>query len=449
MFSLSDLNKIKDLRYFEDNPSGLQVMGKVAQVVGNTIEAFLTEVPLGALVRITNKEESFKIDGEVVGFRDNKALIIPYNEPTGVSTNALVYCIEKEQKIYVGDHLIGKIIDPYGKCLQSNRDLNYRGTLHPLHSKPINPLIRRRIDHPIDLGIRSINSLLTCGEGQRIGIMSGSGVGKSALMGMMSRFTDADINVITLIGERGREVLEFVEQNLGREGLQKTVVVVSTSDQSPLSRIRGAYVGTAIAEHFRDKGKKVLFMMDSLTRVAMAQREIGLSVGEPPTTKGYPPSVFSLLPKLLERTGNTSSKGSITGIYTVLVDGDDFNEPICDAARSILDGHIVLSRRNAEKGHFPAIDILKSISRVMLEITDEKHKKLSQHFKELLHEYEKNEDLINIGAYNPGFNEKLDKAVKLNSTMNAFLKQDLREKCTLKDSVDLLEKTLILDEEKK
>ncbi|BBH52754.1 FliI/YscN family ATPase [Fluviispira sanaruensis] len=438
MFSNEALLKLKKKRDSQIIKDPFEKYGKVVQIVGTVIEATLTDAPLGALVRIFNRERNYAIEGEVVGFRKDKALIVPFSDPIGVCANSLVQCIEREQKILIGEHLIGRIIDGYGRPMVGEEFISNLGASYSIVREPLNPLTRRRISKPFDTGIRSINAMLSFGEGQRIGIMAGSGVGKSVLMGMISRYSDAEINVIALIGERGREVREFLEENLGEEGLKKSVVVVSTGDQSPLSRVRAAHVGTAIAEYFRDQGKKVLLLMDSLTRVAMAQREIGLSVGEPPTTKGYTPSVFSLLPKLLERAGNSESKGSLTGIYTVLVEGDDFNDPVCDSARSILDGHINLSRSLAERNHFPAIDILSSASRVMIDIADEKHLKAVSILRDLMAEFQKNEDLINIGAYNVGMNPKLDKAMKLLPQIDAFLKQDRMLKCTFHDSLNSL-----------
>ncbi|APJ03426.1 FliI/YscN family ATPase [Silvanigrella aquatica] len=438
MFSNHAISRLKKQR---ENPSINNLhekFGKVVQVVGTVIEVTLSDVPLGALVRIFNRERTFSIEGEVVGFRKEKSLVIPFSDPVGVCANSLVQCIDREQKIMVGDHLIGRIIDGYGRPMIGEEFGSHQGIPYSIVRDPLNPLMRRRIKNHFDTGVRSINALLSFGEGQRVGIMAGSGVGKSVLMGMISRFSDADVNVIALIGERGREVREFLEENLGDEGLKKSVVVVSTGDQSPLSRVRAAHVGTAIAEYFREQGKKVLLMMDSLTRVAMAQREIGLSVGEPPTTKGYTPSVFSLLPKLLERAGNSNSKGSLTGIYTVLVEGDDFNDPISDSARSILDGHINLSRSLAERNHFPAIDILSSASRVMLDITTESHLKEVGVLRDLLAEYQKNEDLISIGAYNPGMNQKLDRVMKILPKIESFLKQDRSLVCNFSDSLGLL-----------
>ncbi len=438
MFSNQALLKLKKQREIQDSHSSFEKYGKVVQIVGTVIEVTLSDAPLGALVRIFNREKTFSIEGEIVGFRKEKSLVVPFSDPTGVCANSLVQCIEREQKIMVGDHLIGRIIDGYGRPMTGLNFSENQGVPYSIVREPLNPLIRKRIQSHFDTGIRSINGLLSFGEGQRIGIMAGSGVGKSVLMGMISRYSDAEVNVIALIGERGREVREFLEENLGPEGMKKSIVVVSTGDQSPLSRVRAAHVGTAIAEYFREQGKKVLLLMDSLTRVAMAQREIGLSVGEPPTTKGYTPSVFSLLPKLLERAGNSNSKGSLTGIYTVLVEGDDFNDPVSDSARSILDGHINLSRSLAEKNHFPAIDILSSASRVMIDITDEKHLKEVSILRDLMSEYQKNEDLITIGAYNSGMNPKLDKAIKLLPKIESFLKQDRSIYCNYEDSLNLL-----------
>jgi len=439
MFSNQALLKLKKQRENNQPQSIFEKYGKVVQIVGTVIEVTLADVPLGALVRIFNREKTFSIEGEIVGFRKEKSLVVPFSDPTGVCANSLVQCIEREQKIMVGDHLIGRIIDGYGRPMIGDAFNVHQGVPFSIVREPLNPLIRRRIQSHFDTGIRSINGLLSFGEGQRVGIMAGSGVGKSVLMGMISRYSDADVNVIALIGERGREVREFLDENLGLEGMKKSVVIVSTGDQSPLNRVRAAHVGTAIAEYFREQGKKVLLLMDSLTRVAMAQREIGLSVGEPPTTKGYTPSVFSLLPKLLERAGNSNSKGSLTGIYTVLVEGDDFNDPISDSARSILDGHINLSRTLAERNHFPAIDILSSASRVMLDITNEKHLKNVSYLRDLMAEFQKNEDLINIGAYNPGMNSKLDKAIKLFPKIETYLKQDRSINCSYENSINLLQ----------
>jgi flagellum-specific ATP synthase len=318
-------------------------------------------------------------------------------------------------------------VDGLGNAIDNKGIINYDDE-YPIYAEPINPLLRGRIDTPIDLGIRAMNGLFTCGKGQRMGIFSGSGVGKSVLMGMIAKNTKADVNVIGLIGERGREVREFLEKNLGPDGLGRSVVVVAASDMHPLIRMRAAYVATTIAEYFRDQGDDVLLMVDSLTRFAMAQREIGLSVGEPPTTKGYTPSVFSLLPKLLERSGTMQGRGSITGLYTILVEGDDFNEPIADAARSILDGHIALSRELANKNHYPAIDVLQSISRVMVDIVDNEHRKKAGEILNICSTYKKAEDLINIGAYSKGSNPEIDYAIDMIGRVNIFLEQDINEK---------------------
>jgi flagellum-specific ATP synthase len=382
--------------------------------------------------------DSYSIDGEVVGFRRDRALIIPFSDPTGVCANALVQCVEREPRIRVGPHLIGRIVDPYMKPMVGAPIPALAGVPWSIVREPLNPLLRRRIDRPLDLGVRAMNSLLTCGEGQRVGIMAGSGVGKSVLLGMIARYTQADLNVIALIGERGREVREFLEENLGPDGLARSIVVVSTGDQSPLARIRAAHVATAISDYFRQAGKKVLLMMDSLTRVAMAQREIGLAVGEPPTTKGYTPSVFSLLPRLLEQAGNSDSDGSVTGIYTVLVDGDDFNDPVTDAARSILDGHVNLSRQLAARNHFPAIDVLTSASRVMIDVTESRHQAAASVLRDLMATYQKNEDLISIGAYNQGANPKIDRAIAMQSKIEKFLRQGRNELSEYPNSVQEL-----------
>lgn len=439
MFASNALQKLREARpALAREPLVLDKLGKVMEVVGTVVEASLPGAPLGALVRIFDHRKTYSIDGEVVGFRRDRALIIPFSDPTGVCANALVQCVEREPKIRVGAHLIGRIVDPYLRPMTGQPIPALAGVPWSIVREPLNPLLRRRIDAPLDLGVRAMNTLLTCGEGQRIGIMAGSGVGKSVLLGMIARYTQADLNVIALIGERGREVREFLEENLGAEGLARSVVVVSTGDQSPLARIRAAHVATAIADYFRQGGKKVLLMMDSLTRVAMAQREIGLAVGEPPTTKGYTPSVFSMLPRLLEQAGNSDSDGSVTGIYTVLVDGDDFNDPVTDAARSILDGHVNLSRQLAARNHFPAIDILTSASRVMVDITDDRHQRSAGQIREWMATYQKNEDLISIGAYNQGSNPKIDKAIHMQARIEKFLRQGRNEVSNFGESTEQL-----------
>tara|TARA_Y100001970_G_scaffold261808_1_gene345302 strand:- start:777 stop:1868 length:1092 start_codon:yes stop_codon:yes gene_type:complete len=345
--------------------------------------------------------------------------------------------MENPSVIPVGDGLLGRIFDPLMRPLDGLGELSTSSEIS-LYPDVINPLNRKRIKQPLDVGVRSINSCLTCGRGQRIGIMAGSGVGKSILLGMMARYTDADINVISLVGERGKEVREFIEDNLGESGLKRSVVVVATSDQPPLLRMRGAFVATSIAEYFRNQSKDVLLSMDSLTRFAMAQREIGLAAGEPPTTKGYPPSVFALLPSLLERAGTHDGEGSITGFYTVLVEGDDSNDPIADAIRAIVDGHIFLKREIAEKGIFPAVDLLASTSRVMVNVSDKKHLKLSQIFRQTLSTYREAEDLINIGAYVQGSNADIDYAITKNPLIQKFIQQDMNDNTDLKQCVEQL-----------
>jgi len=439
MFASNALARLRSVRpELAREPLVLDKLGKVLEVVGTIVEANLPGAPLGALVRIFDSQKTYSIDGEVVGFRRDRALIIPFSDPTGVCANALVQCVEREPRIRVGPHLIGRIVDPYMKPMVGAPIPALAGVPWSIVREPLNPLLRRRIDRPLDLGVRAMNSLLTCGEGQRVGIMAGSGVGKSVLLGMIARYTQADLNVIALIGERGREVREFLEENLGPDGLARSIVVVSTGDQSPLARIRAAHVATAISDYFRQAGKKVLLMMDSLTRVAMAQREIGLAVGEPPTTKGYTPSVFSLLPRLLEQAGNSDSDGSVTGIYTVLVDGDDFNDPVTDAARSILDGHVNLSRQLAARNHFPAIDVLTSASRVMIDVTESRHQAAASVLRDLMATYQKNEDLISIGAYNQGANPKIDRAIAMQSKIEKFLRQGRNELSEYPNSVQEL-----------
>jgi len=408
------------------NPSG-----KVTNVVGTIVEAYLPVTKLGAVVNILVKG-SADVVAEVVGFKDNKALLIPYTNLNGVSPGCQVTGKRFLDKIPVGDHLLGKVVDPFMESMEEKFEVPEHPQQACLETLAPNPMQRARIEDKLSLGVRAIDGLLTFGEGQRIGIMAGSAVGKSVLMGMIARGSQADVNVIGLIGERGREVKEFVERDLGIEGRKRSVIVCTTSDQSPLMRIRAAKAVTAIAEAFSARGKKVLLMMDSLTRVAMAQREIGLAVGEPPTTKGYPPSVFAMLPRLLERCGpQAHGKGSISGLYTVLVDGDDFNDPIPDAVRSILDGHINLSRSLASRGHFPAIDISTSASRVMHDIVDKEHWEVSMTIKRLIGVYLENQDYIQIGAYQSGTNPTLDAAITLMPAIEQYLKQGMNEKSNM------------------
>ncbi|ACM18866.1 flagellum-specific ATPase FliI [Geotalea daltonii FRC-32] len=414
----------------------IKLHGKVTQVVGLVIEGFCPETAVGTLCEI-NSQGSESIPAEVVGFRENKTLLMPLGELRGVGLGSLISVRREKASLGVGPALLGRVIDGLGAPIDDRGPI-ITGEEYPIYATPVNPMKRRPIRQPLDLGIRAINGLLTCGEGQRVGIMAGSGVGKSTLLGMIARYTEADVNVIALIGERGRELREFIEKDLQAEGLKKSVVVVATSDQPPLVRMRGAYIATTIAEYFQAQGKKVLLMMDSATRFAMAMREVGLAIGEPPTTKGYTPSVFAALPKLLERTGNFQN-GSITGLYTVLVEGDDFNEPISDAMRSILDGHIVLSRELAARNIYPPIDVLNSASRVMMDVTAKNHQKLAGNFKGVLATYRQAEDLINIGAYKPGSNPGIDYALAKIEHMNAYLKQDIKDGVGVENAVMELE----------
>jgi flagellum-specific ATP synthase len=404
----------------------LRVRGKVTNIVGLVVEGYCPDASVGTLCELTPKDGGPPIPAEVVGFRDSRALLMPLGELRGLGPGSLIQVRRSSSTQRVGDGLLGRVVDAMGEPIDG-RPLPVLDHEMPIYALPAGPLQRRKIAQPLDLGVRAINALLTCGSGQRMGIMAGSGVGKSVLLGTMARFARADVNVIALIGERGREVGEFIERDLGPEGLARSVVVVATSDQSPLLRMRGAFVATTIAEHFCAQGKSVLLMMDSVTRFAMAMREVGLAIGEPPTTKGYTPSVFATLPKLLERAGSFKDGGSITGLYTVLVDGDDMNEPIADAVRSILDGHIVLSRQLAARNHYPAIDILNSASRVMRDIISPEHLKRSGKLREILATYHEAEDLINIGAYVSGSNPRIDRSVAKIEAVNLFLRQEMGE----------------------
>ena len=420
---------LMDLERYEtlvDNTHLTRDSGKVTEVTGMIIKGYLPGASIGSVCEIKPIASDTGFLAEVVGFKDKSVLMMPLGEARGVGLGAKIVLSKQSATIRVGPDMLGRVVDGLGKPIDEKPEIEgihetslYNDVRNPLHRKPIR--------EPLDLGIRSINGLLTIGAGQRVGIMSGSGVGKSVLLGMMARNTKADVNVIALIGERGRELREFIENDLGPEGMKRSVVVVVTSDQSPLLRMRGAFVATAIAEYFSSTGKNVLLMMDSVTRFAMAQREIGLSTGEPPASKGYTPSVFSTLPKLLERAGSFENEGSITGLYTVLVEGDDMDDPIGDSVRSIVDGHIVLSRKLAQKGQFPAVDVLQSSSRVARMVTTPEHVKLVQKFRESLATYREAEDLINIGAYKQGSNPRIDKAVKLIDGLTEYLKQSVTE----------------------
>jgi flagellum-specific ATP synthase len=405
----------------------IQINGKVSEIVGLMVEGNGPVASIGDVCGIVPVNGDAPLEAEVVGFKKGRVLLMPLETIQGLGPGCKILSLGRKASIGVGNGLLGRVIDGLGNPIDNKGPIDCKDE-YPIYADPINPLDRGRIAEPMDLGIRSLNALFTCGKGQRMGIFSGSGVGKSVLMGMIALNTKADVNVIGLIGERGREVREFLEKNLGEEGLKRSVVVVAASDMHPLVRMRAAYVATTVSEYFRDQGNDVLLMVDSLTRFAMAQREVGLSVGEPPTTKGYTPSVFSLLPKLLERSGIVEGVGSITGLYTVLVEGDDFNEPISDAARSILDGHISLSRNLANKNHYPAIDVLKSISRVMIDIVNKEHKNKANELLNIVATYMKAEDLINIGAYVQGSNPEIDYAIKMIDKVNAFLRQNIGEK---------------------
>lgn len=427
--------KFKDYKNLIESKLHHTSIGKVSEVIGLIIQVEGLEVFIGEVCEIIIKSSKKIVLGEVVGFKSGKVILMPLDEIDGIGPGCLVRPTGKSFKVEISDELLGRTLDGLGRPMDKKPLEN--GVLFDVNRTPPNPFERRKIEDVMSTGIKAIDGILTCGEGQRIGIFAGSGVGKSTLLGMMARYCDADINIIALVGERGREVLEFIEKDLGEEGYKRSVVVCATSDQPPLVRLKGAFVATAIAEYFRDQGQKVVLMMDSVTRFAMAQREIGLATGEPPTTRGYTPSVFAMMPKLLERSG-MSKKGSITAFYTVLVEGDDMNEPIADAVRGILDGHIVLSRDIAAKNHFPAIDIQNSVSRIMKEIVDEDHFQLSGKLKENLSIYRESEDLINVGAYVKGSNPLIDKAIALNRPINNFLRQNIGEKYSYRESLDLL-----------
>ncbi|MBQ3545058.1 MAG: flagellar protein export ATPase FliI [Lachnospiraceae bacterium] len=412
-------------------------LGKVVKMVGLTIESVGPDANLGDVCKIISKENSNRyVNAEVVGFKDKRVLLMPFDVVEGIGPGSIVENTSKPLRVKVSEELLGKTLDGLGNPIDDFELHNY--TKYSVEAPPPDPMSRNIIDEVLPLGVKAVDGLLTIGKGQRIGIFAGSGVGKSTLLGMFARNTKADINVIALIGERGREVREFIERDLGEEGMSRSIVVVATSDKPALIRNKAAKTATAIAEYFRDKGKDVLLMMDSLTRFSMAQREIGLASGEPPVTRGYPPSVYSEMPKLLERAGN-SGNGSITGLYTVLVDGDDFNEPITDTARGILDGHIILSRKLGHKNHYPAIDILQSISRVMSSIVDREHKKVAGKLKSVLATYNEVEDLINIGAYKKGSNKNIDYAISKIDEVNEFLIQDVDEKFSFEEAVKRLE----------
>lgn len=415
-----------------------QVRGRVKELTGLIVRAVVPNVRVGELCFIRIQTQSRTIKAEVVGFRDNDVLLMPLGDLEGIGPGNEVIPTGDCLRVPVGEELLGRILDGLGDPV----DTETKGELvarhyYPVHNAPPDPLKRMRITRPISVGVKAIDAILTTGEGQRVGLFAAAGVGKSTLMGMIARNTEAEINVICLVGERGRELRDFLEQDLGAEGLARSVVIVSTSDQPSLVRSKAAYVATAIAEYFRDQGKKVLLMMDSVTRFARALREIGLALGEPPARQGFTPSVFSTLPKLLERSGN-SDKGSITAFYTVLVEGDDMTEPVADEVRSILDGHIILSRALANQGHYPAIDVSQSVSRVMINIVSEDHNHAARKLKEVVASYEKERDLILIGAYESGSNPHVDYAIEKIEEVNEFLKQSTSDKVELPEAVEKL-----------
>ena len=411
----------------------LVVEGKLKRMVGLTLETVGCQAPVGARCLVSSSEGD--IEAEVVGFSGERLYLMPTGDIKGLMPDASVVPGKGMYKARVGDGLLGRVIDAAGNPLDGKGEIQCDELL-PLAGKPGNPLARWAINEPLDVGVVAINALLSVGRGQRLGLFAGSGVGKSVLLGMMTRYTEADVIVVGLIGERGREVKDFVDNILGDQGLERAVVVASPADSPPLMRMHGALLATTVAEYFRDKGLNVLLLMDSLTRFAQAQREIGLAIGEPPATKGYPPSVFAKLPQLVERAGNNGENGgSITAFYTVLAEGDDTNDPIVDSARAVLDGHIMLSRSIAEQGHFPAIDIEASVSRVMNDITSEEHKQAARRFKQLYSTYQKNLDLISVGAYQYGSDRTIDEAIDFNESLKKFLQQDTSESFSYNNSV--------------
>lgn len=435
---------LKFEKYFQaiEKTEPIKTNGKVTQVIGLIVESQGPGANLGELCYVFPNNGSTRIQAEVVGFKENKILLMPLGDLGGIGPGCEVVATGDCFRVGVGPKILGRIIDGLGNPLDGLGPLDVTEE-YPVNSNPPNPLDRKRITEPLSMGVKPIDGLLTIGKGQRVGIFSGSGVGKSTLLGMVARNTSADVNVIGLIGERGREVREFIEKDLGEEGLKRSVVVVATSDQPALVRLKGALVATTIAEYFRDQGQDVMLMMDSVTRFAMSQREVGLAVGEPPATRGYTPSVFAILPKLLERSG-TSSKGTITGLYTVLVDGDDHNEPVADAVRGILDGHVVLTRELAMQNHYPAIDILASVSRVMIDIVGVEHKAAADELRRILATYRDAKDLIDIGAYSHGSNPKIDYAISKIDNALKFLTQGVDEKYDFDSAVELLKAVIDL-----
>ena len=431
---------LKKYSSFIEKTDFVKKTGRVTRIIGLILEGNGPAVSVGSICTIYPSNRP-PIQAQVVGFRDRNILLMPLGEIIGIEPGSIIESTEEFPSYKVGNALIGRVIDGNGLPLDGKGPI-HATTEYPLMGSPTNPLERQRLNEPLDVGIRALNGLLSFAKGQRVGILAGTGVGKSVLMGMIARNTNADINVIALIGERGREVREFIDENLGEEGMERSVVIAAASDEPPLVRLRGAFIATTIAEYFRDQGHDVMLMMDSVTRFALAQREIGLSVGEPPTTRGFTPSVFSMLPKLLERAGTSSGQGSITGLYTVLVEGDDISEPISDAVRAILDGHIVLSRELAAHNHYPAIDILNSVSRLMIEVVTKEHQEFSMKFKDFMATYKTAEDLINIGAYVKGSNPKIDMAIQKYNLMIPYLRQGIHENFDWRNSLDELKRIM-------
>jgi flagellum-specific ATP synthase len=430
-------NKYQEaLRYCQP----IKMEGKIVKVAGIVAQANGPGMSIGSLCSIRNGSGQ-NMQAEVIGFNDKRVIVMPFGEMRGIEPGSRIVDINKRPTIKVGDAYLSRVVDGLGQPIDGKGAIQAQAD-YPIYGNVINPLKRQIIHQVIDVGVCSINAMHTLGKGQRIAIMSGSGVGKSVLMGMIARHTNADVIVIALIGERGREVREFIERNLGEDGLKKSVVVAATSDSPALVRIRGAHLATTIAEYFRDKGLDVVLIMDSITRFAMSLREVGLAAGEPPSAKGYTPSVFIQIPKLLERTGTVEKKGSITGVYTVLVEGDDMNEPIADSVRSIVDGHVILSRDLAHKGHYPAVDVLSSISRVMHDIVEDDHLNMARKLVKVLATYRESEDLINIGAYVDGTDPNIDYAKKNIHKINSFLQQDINESMSFKESVIRLKNVL-------
>lgn len=427
---------LKELESIVERTDPMEVTGHVVRVVGTVIEGLMADCAVGQMCRIEPEGSREPVLAEIVGFQDHRVILMPLGEMRGLHPGSEIRVVGSTPVAQVGDGLLGRVVGGMGDPIDGRGEIAYQAEV-PLYAAPRNPFTRRRIQEPLDVGIRAINALLTTCVGQRIAIMAGSGVGKSVLLGMMARNTEADVNVIGLVGERGRELKDFIERDLGEEGLKRSVVVAATSEVPALIRVRSAFLTTAIAEYYRSRGKKVLLMMDSITRFAMAQREVGLAAGEPPTSKGYTPSVFSLLPRLLERVGmgEEGEEGSITGLYTVLVEGDDLTEPIADAVRAILDGHIVLSRDLADQSHYPAIDVLASVSRLMPDVVSPQQLEWAGKISGHLASYRRAETLINIGAYSRGSNPDIDAAIRMVGDINAFLRQKMDERADFESSL--------------